>query len=902
MPQPSAETEQRSARRADLGIALLLLLLAALAVGPGLLPGRTVVPLDILGLFEPWRDRIGPPANPLLSDPALQFSSRAFIAASLKAGQFPLWNPTVLAGFPLAGDTQIQLYNPLHLLPAALLPAHRAFALQLLLQLWLAGLFMVAWMRQLVGSRFAALVAAIVWMLAAYQQVWLAYPAFMGSLMWLPAVAAAWEHAIRGRARRFVALGGLAGGMVIVGGQLQFAFFGALVLLAYGLVRVIGMPVADGRRAARLGAAIAVLGLGLGALHALPALELARDTVRLPFSRDVIGQTGVPLSQLPTLVAPWILGDPRRGDFHGAQNYNEMALYIGLIPLLLALATPWARRDRLTASLAAIALGVALIALGTPLAWPLAAIPIVNLSGLMRWLAMGPLVAAPLLALGLAGARKDPALGRRLRHAALALATILALALGLIVARGLDDIEPRDWLPPLLGLGVAAALLWLWTLRPRSPWRSGLLAAAVALDLLGFGLGYTPSSPLADAYPVLPPVDRVAAERQAEPFRIAVFHTWPLVLGPAVAPNLGLDEIGGYSPSNRASYQAFVRRLSQPSPDLAANLNIVALGDADPLLLRLLNVRYVLSAEPLPDVVRAVAAATDDCSARHALQPGQRVGRVITPRAGGLNRIDLRGIRGGTLALHLARDSDTSQHLAYAELGGELGATRTLYFEPIADSAEGSFFVYVDLPAGATGPPPEVCVDAEGLALDAWTTLPRYPRAFEDDRLVVSRVPDPLGRAWIVPEARLVADQATALAALAGPAFDPRREVIVESEAGIVTDAVGPARTAGNLSVRDEGPNRRRVLIEGGAGGWLVLSEAFAPGWTARVGGRDLPVLRANGGLQALPLPPGSREIELVFRPASLRLGAAITLSSLVLALALLTGNRKASFDPNPRR
>jgi uncharacterized membrane protein YfhO len=67
---------------------------------------------------------------------------------------------------------------------------------------------------------------------------------------------------------------------------------------------------------------------------------------------------------------------------------------------------------------------------------------------------------------------------------------------------------------------------------------------------------------------------------------------------------------------------------------------------------------------------------------------------------------------------------------------------------------------------------------------------------------------------------------------------------------------------------------------------FLVLADAFYPGWTATVDGVPTAVLRANGMLRAVALPPGAHEVVLAYEPAAWRRGAAISLAACA-ALAL---------------
>jgi hypothetical protein len=907
---PSAPLAWLRHRRADLAIAVGLLALAAVAVGPGLLPSRTPLPLDVLGLFEPWRLEWPTAANPVVGDAVLQFSSRVYMADTLKHGHFPLWNPTIMAGHPHAGDTNTSPFYPLLLLLSWLFHPLTAYALQLLLQMWLGGLFLYAWMRQLALGRLPSAVAAVAWMLSGFQQVWLDFPSFTGTLCWLPAIPAAWEFARRTGNRGGVALGGLALGMAVTAGQVQFALYGLLLLVAYGFLRLLAGPRDEWRRGLLTGAGILGLGLALAAVHLLPVYELARDTIRAPFSLSALVATGVPLPQLVTALAPWFLGDPRRGDYRGAQNASEMMLYIGLLPLLLALVAWYVRRDRLAATFSLLSLLVAAIALASPLAWPLAFTPWLQRFGLMRWLALWPLVAAPLTALALDAAARDAIAALRLRRAVVTVASLLAALLLLETWR---DPRGAGTVPAALSMLVlSAAVLVLWARRPASRWRGLAVAGVVAADLLALGQGYTPSAPVTAYYPPVAPLDRLVAERRHAPFRVAELQGDAIALGPSVAPSLGLDEVGGYTSSVRESYLQFLAALSSPTDNgaLLLNPNMVSFGDANPLLLRLLNVRYVLAVGELPPFDRPLDPAIA-CTHTRTLAPGESVGATVVPWADGLNRIDVAVASGGPVALHLRDAPDSPDHRAYAELPPGDGPLRSLYFEPIADSANRPFHVSVDLPDGATGPAPQVCLDRDNLAVGLGATEAPYPRAFGANGLNVYRAPDSLGRAWVVPVADVADDQAAVLSRLARGEIDPAHTVLLElaqmatADAPFTSSPVPDRPSASDntsptthLSLRDDGPNVRRLTLPEPATGWLVVSEAWAPGWHAEVDGRPQPVLRADGGIMAVPLGTEASDVVLYYRPMVVTLGAIISLAALLIALVLvwrgITGGRRA--------
>jgi uncharacterized membrane protein YfhO len=73
----------------------------------------------------------------------------------------------------------------------------------------------------------------------------------------------------------------------------------------------------------------------------------------------------------------------------------------------------------------------------------------------------------------------------------------------------------------------------------------------------------------------------------------------------------------------------------------------------------------------------------------------------------------------------------------------------------------------------------------------------------------------------------------------------------------------------------------------------LIVTDNHFPGWKAYVDGVERPVLRTHGTFRAVPVAQGDRRVELVYRPASILGGAAISGASLVLVLAGLVWSRK---------
>lgn len=159
-------------------------------------------------------------------------------------------------------------------------------------------------------------------------------------------------------------------------------------------------------------------------------------------------------------------------------------------------------------------------------------------------------------------------------------------------------------------------------------------------------------------------------------------------------------------------------------------------------------------------------------------------------------------------------------------------------------------------------------------------TIARQGQEWAKDTVYLHRIIPHFPRAWIAGHARVVEDS-KALALLADPDFDPFTEVLVSSApAGFVASAQKAGSTIELLGRTPEQMHLRANLT---APGWLVLSEWIYPGWQARVNGHRQQIYRADYGLRAIALPTGTHDVSFVYRPITLYVGAALSLSTLLL-------------------
>ncbi len=162
-------------------------------------------------------------------------------------------------------------------------------------------------------------------------------------------------------------------------------------------------------------------------------------------------------------------------------------------------------------------------------------------------------------------------------------------------------------------------------------------------------------------------------------------------------------------------------------------------------------------------------------------------------------------------------------------------------------------------------------------------------RVFEAGGRKVYELTDPLPRAWVAHDVRVVADREQAWAVLNGPDFDVTRTVVLARDPGLSPPGEATGSTA---RLTAYAPTRLAVDVNAAADGVLVLSEVDYPGWQARVDGRPAPILRADNLLRAVPVPAGSHRVEVVYAPLSFRLGLVVSIVSLVVGAVLVWRGR----------
>jgi len=582
---------------------------------------RVLLPGDILYAHDPLWQALAPhsftaPANPLDSDALTEFYPWTALAAqALHRGQLPLWNPYAFAGTPFLAAMQTGLLYPLNLLLEWLLPPLDVLGLRALLHLAaiLVGTFLFA--RRIGLSRGAALLSAIAFGLSLPVVVWLEHP-IAGAIAWLPWILLCTDRVMATRgSRRWLVGAAAALALDVLAGHGESTAHVLLLWSAYVLFRALLLwlgekgPGAVTRPVLALAAAL-LLALGIAAAYLLPTLaqvplsEAAADRALVA----PVGPLGSPAlwTRLVVAVIPDFFGNPT---WHAtllplSLGYNELALYTGTVPLLLATLAPLQRRDAHTFFFAA----VAVVALGAAVHLPVLAL--VNDLPVLRVAANGRLRLEYAFAVAiLAGYGLDALVGqdrsvvawRVVRTYGLGVLVLAALAVwGLLHARAGSSALPlaiaaRAGLPAFW-LGLFVGLLWLQRRgalgRVALGWGTLVL---VVVDLFTLGVDYHATMPRAPVVATPPAVRVVLRDRSL--YRVAGLD---MALLPSLSSLYGLQDVRGYDPAHSAAYERYFAQSFAWPPGMRLALAPFGPSPKAARALDLLNVKYLFAPCSVP--------------------------------------------------------------------------------------------------------------------------------------------------------------------------------------------------------------------------------------------------------------------------------------------------------------
>jgi hypothetical protein len=135
---------------------------------------------------------------------------------------------------------------------------------------------------------------------------------------------------------------------------------------------------------------------------------------------------------------------------------------------------------------------------------------------------------------------------------------------------------------------------------------------------------------------------------------------------------------------------------------------------------------------------------------------------------------------------------------------------------------------------------------------------------------------------------------------IANPGF-PVNDYVLFSDTSAVRGAITPAKgmpappasaVKASLAVWSPGAMTIKLDQADTKPAWLLVSENWYPDWHATVDGKSVPVLRGDGAMITVELPPGAKEVTLNYDIAAYHRGTWVTIIALVLTALLVFADR----------
>lgn len=696
-------------------------------------------------------------------------------------------------------------------------------------------------------------------------------------------------------------------GLQFLAGHIEISYYILLVLAFYCIWRVAGIfkreldqtrrlpglragaAVSSGLiRPGLLLASIVTLGFGLAAIQLVPLYELLQRNFRAgSTSYDQVAGWALPLRQVLTFIIPDFFGNPTHHFyldvydwtlrtaptgtiFWGIKNYVEAGSYVGIFPLVLAIlaavssmsflwrrgraaqsdtSRPEPRTDlnegslRFSPTLFFVALAIVslLFAFGTPLyAILFYALPGYNqLHTAFRWIFPYTLSLAFLAGAGAQSiTRHFPASAPEIADE---------------TRTGPRDIPLHAVPPRLTDYSVLSLLGWL------------LLAAGLAiLSVLGLSLVWqSPFQSLADRIIAISdlarPVFQTGRAFWSYEFRnLLIFGTFLAGAGLTVSlvrsPTRISGRIGGYP-------------IWQPVALAVIVLDLFIFGigfnsTSDPRLVEFIPpaIQFLQKDHSLFRVSSYDLPGRTIVNPDTGIQEDVAPERILNPNAGIYYGIqDIRGYDS-----IIAKD--------YAEYMGAIAPQDELLYNRIAP-----FYSYEPLSSPLLN-----LLNVKYVLSTRPLPNPGYELVF-DQGIKIYQNQRALPRAFLVSHARVIPDRANLLQALA--AIDPSSLVLLEEEPHLNESDPETALLA--PTIEKYSGSEVLVATDSPQSAYLVLGDAFFPGWIAEIDGQETQIYRADYDLRAVVVPAGKHSVRFKYSPLSFKIGG---YTSLVAGMIVLLG------------
>ncbi len=769
-----------------------------------------------------------------------------------QGGNF-LWTPGILGGFPIA-FTQYSLFFPLDWIAARLLDPDRAVALSFALHLPLAGIATYFYGRSTRLSRLSSLMAGVGYQLSTESLALGIGGYLLRSLFLLPVLLLCIELIIQ-RSWRWALLAAAAAGVSLLSGTAYIVAIAVLNAGIYTLARGLWLWRKGLRERALLllgsmGGAVLV-GTGLAAVRVLPTLAITAQSVRsngLPFSIAAGGSVSPGV-----LVLSYLLPLTRVFGI-GVNGIGDVPSYVG--PLVLALAviamfrcrrSPWTRIFMWALLFNLLgSLGKNAPVFGLIHRLPLFA----DFRNVSRFSVFSAFFFSMLAAQALDGQGATQQWSVRWR-VCLRVATVLATVLfvlaifvgvlwmyggefgaGIRLVAQQEHLGPMNPLRPRMIIALVAipAAIWLvhlWAANKISKTAMQAISiAATSCVLLTFGIAMLQFR----APDPGPPATARFLQSDHSLFRVMSY--WPnmsVYLYLQFLAGGKRDSVDAWGPAEQDFAYRYMRESLAPNFPLEYGLDSIDGYEVLQSKRQAIAMKYFGSekAEEIPVDREGSSTETWDLAAK-------------------LEQVGDRGIMDRISVFRAFNVKYVLTNLQLWQHSKELRLAFTKQIPMLDPRTMTSVYVYE----------------------------------------VIGALP----RAYLVPDSVTARNETEALDWIISGQLNPSSEVAIENPEGLKLSEARLDPSRSSVSVISYTGSQINLRVRADGSGFLVINDAYYPGWRSWVDGKETPILIANGWVRAIQIPSaGDHTVRLAYAPPLFSKGRWVSIGSLTLcAVGLL--------------
>lgn len=906
------------------------IILIVLYFAPTLIQGKLPLSTGYLYQMSPWASYSGQFKNDMVTNPVesdvydSEIPAMQFTYSEIFHGDYPFWLPYANSGVPNGLLFPMAVFS-INLLIIIMVGAKWGTILYMALKMYIVGISIYYYLRYRQIARLPALLGSVVMMFSAHLIV-NGMQSVPDSVVYAPAILYFADRFVQEKKYRlFLGLVVLVG-VTFVSGFPSVTMYTLIVVVLYlafrNLIELQDLPFRQRIKNLSFVAFAFLIGIILMSVTIFPTYEFFKETnIGYRIGR---GATRLELIQVGRLINPNICGNPVQSDWVCSANYNESALYVGLLPLMLIPFSLACKKNKLTTWFFFItAVLILMIVFGVgPLYRIVGSLPLFNVNSNTRMIALLPLCFAFISATGMDNLTRVN--GKKgywslILYVLLVICTLLFFE-KISLARVTDDLN-RDYFldqrlfTTLLLICYSIIITIILTFKNKAfiPIVITLLLVINFVErsfLLG---GYEGASYPGTFYPVTPAITFLTHEMPKQE-RVVIIGRHFI---PSIPLFYSINTLTGHAfadPAFKSNLELinpgiFVGNTTQPR-FTSSSIDLMS------PLLDLYRVRYIVT-PPFDEPIWLVSLADQrEYNQNYALSDLKSFGQSITVTRSGF--ADVLEFYITTPAPGVdripANVKITSENKLLTEFDGKLVRQETGYYSidlPKLPLQQGQIITFEIAPIKELLPSNSrlytvnydifsdgsLIIDGKEENGDAAfallqynsTIAQKYRRVHSGDLNIYENIT--MGNEIPVVSKLRYSSQDSCATTL--DQIDPAKEVVVEDQNLNLTGNDSDS----NASIREYSADNVVIDANIHQTSMVILSDTYYPGWQATVDGNETKIYRVNCAMRGVIVAPGNHVIEMNYNPPSFRIGLSIslfTLTGLFLAGVVINTRRRA--------